>query len=356
MQIYQIIDKINDNQLFVPAFQREYVWKRAHAKALFSSLIKRYPTGTLLSWETTCPPELKGQKKYVPEMGAVKLILDGQQRITTIYMILTGELPSYYTQEEVKTNVMGLHVNLQTLDLEYYKKQAMQNNPLWVDLTKIFKGDVRGSDIRKELKSQGTLDDAMEDLIDDNFETIKSIRDRDFPEQIIPVTASIKEAIDIFYVVNVGGVNLTEAELALAQICGYWPKARKLFKDKLLELEKAGFVFKLDFIIYALLAVTHDMGSEMKRLHSTDNEPKVKEAWEKLDKQVLDYVINLLRTNAYVDHSDEINSVFALIPIISYVFKKPGHKLNESEIKNLIKLVLLLPASAKIYQPDPPAT
>ena len=72
---------------------------------------------------------------------------------------------------------MGLYVNLQTLDLEYFKKQAMQNNPLWVDLTKIFMGKIKASDIRKELKSQGTLDDKMEDLIDNNFELIKSIRD-----------------------------------------------------------------------------------------------------------------------------------------------------------------------------------
>jgi len=41
MNIYQIIDKINDNQLFVPAFQREYVWKRPDTKALFTSLIKK---------------------------------------------------------------------------------------------------------------------------------------------------------------------------------------------------------------------------------------------------------------------------------------------------------------------------
>ena len=65
MQIYQIIDKIDDSQLFVPAFQREYVWKRSDAKALFSSLIKKYPTGTLLTWETTSPPELKGQKNIL---------------------------------------------------------------------------------------------------------------------------------------------------------------------------------------------------------------------------------------------------------------------------------------------------
>ena len=337
MQIYQIIDKINDNQLFVPAFQREYVWKRADAKALFSSLIKKYPTGTLLTWETTNPPELKGQKKYSTEMGAVKLVLDGQQRITTIYMILTGKLPPYYTQEDIKNSVTGLYVNLQTLELEYFKKQMMKKNPLWVDLTTIFSGEVKGSSIRRALKSQGVLDDDMENLIDDNFETIKTVRERDFPEQIIPVSASVKEAIDIFYVVNASGVNLTDAELALAHICGYWPEARELFKAKLLNLEKGGFVLKLDFIIYTLLAVTHDVGSEMKRLHGVENKDAIKAAWEKLDKQVLDYVVNVLRTNAYVDHSDEINSPFALVPIISFVFKKARHKLSEEEIKRVIK-------------------
>ena len=337
MQIYQIIDKINDNQLFVPAFQREYVWKRADAKALFSSLIKKYPTGTLLTWETTNPPELKGEKKYSTEMGAVKLVLDGQQRITTIYMILTGKLPPYYTQEDIKNSVTGLYVNLQTLELEYFKKQMMKKNPLWVDLTTIFSGEVKGSSIRRALKSQGVLDDDMENLIDDNFETIKTVRERDFPEQIIPVSASVKEAIDIFYVVNASGVNLTDAELALAHICGYWPEARELFKAKLLNLEKGGFVLKLDFIIYTLLAVTHDVGSEMKRLHGVENKDAIKAAWEKLDKQVLDYVVNVLRTNAYVDHSDEINSPFALVPIISFVFKKARHKLSEEEIKRVIK-------------------
>ncbi len=337
MQIYQIIDKINDSQLFVPAFQREYVWKRADAKALFTSLIKKYPTGTLLTWETTTPPELKGERKYSPEMGAVKLILDGQQRITTIYMILTGKLPPYYKPEEIKNNVQGLYANLQTLELQYYQRRTMENNPFWVDLTSIFSGEVKSSVIRRKLREQGNLDDATEDLIDNNFEKIKSIRDRNFEEQTIPVKAKIKEAIDIFYIVNASGVNLTDAELALAQICGYWPEARELFKNKLYSLKNDGFVFKLDFIIYALLAVTHDMGSDMKRIHGEQNKSKIMAAWEKLDNQILDYVVNILRTHAYVDHSDEINSHFALIPIISFVFKKPNHKLTENEINRVIK-------------------
>jgi uncharacterized protein with ParB-like and HNH nuclease domain len=64
MKISTILEKIDENQLFVPAFQREYVWKRDDAKQLIDSLIKEYPTGTMLTWETANPPELKGPHKY----------------------------------------------------------------------------------------------------------------------------------------------------------------------------------------------------------------------------------------------------------------------------------------------------
>jgi len=337
MQIYQVIDKINDNQIFVPAFQREYVWKRKNVKALFTSLIKKRPTGTLLTWDTTNPPELKGEKKYSSEMGAVKLLLDGQQRVTTIYMIHQGKLPPYYSQREIRNDVFNLYVNLETLELEYYKKFAMQHNPFWVNLTEIFQKKKTSYDVRNALREQGKLSEDIEKLIDENFESIKSVSDREFPEQIIPIGTSIREAIDIFYIVNAGGVNLTEAELALAQISGYWPEARELFKAKLLELEEHGFAFRLDFIIYALLGVTHYMGSDLRRLHSDDNLQTIKHAWDRLDHQILGYVVNVLRDHAFVDHLGEINSDFALIPMITAIFKKPNGQLTEVEVKKAVK-------------------
>ncbi|MCX6327784.1 MAG: DUF262 domain-containing protein [Bacteroidia bacterium] len=108
MNIRQILEKVDDGQLFVPAFQREYVWKRQNAKELFDSLIKKYPTGTMLTWETRQPPELKGAITYNDNMGAVKLILDGQQRITTLYMIMRGKIPPYYVERDINNNVMNL--------------------------------------------------------------------------------------------------------------------------------------------------------------------------------------------------------------------------------------------------------
>ncbi len=340
MKISQIIDKINENHLFVPAFQREYVWKKKDAKNLVDSLINDYPTGTMLTWETTTPPELKGDYIYEISKGAVKLILDGQQRITTLYMLMTGEIPPYYTEKEILNDIRGLYVNVETFILEYYRKTTMENDPTWVDITQIFKGNIRTRDIIDALEEKNNgdrLPREQENQIDDNIESIKRIREREFLEQVIPAKATIKEAIDIFYIVNSSGVNLTDAELALAQISGYWPKAREEFKSKLDDLKSKGWVFNLDFIVYCLLATVHRQGSKMEKLHTADNKNKIKEAWEKLDGGVLDYTFNLMQSQAYIDHTDEINSVYALIPIITYVYLKPNHKLTEDEIKKVVK-------------------
>ncbi len=340
MKISQIIDKIDEKQLFVPAFQREYVWKRQNAKDLVASLIKDYPTGTMLTWETNYPPELKGDHKYDARQGAVKLILDGQQRITTLYMLMTGNIPPFYKKHEILVDIRNLYVNVETLSLEYYKITLMENDPLWINITDIFKGKVRYRDViyQIEKKLDGEqIERSKADLIDDNFRAIEKIRDRDFQEQIIPPKALLKEAIDIFYIVNASGVNLTDAELALAQISGYWPEARELFKKKLVQLEKSGYVFKLDFIVYVLLGVLHNMGSKLDKLHSQDNKENIKKAWKRLDEDVLDYVFNIMKSQAYVDHTKEINSVYALVPIIVYAYNKGSKKLSQIEIKKAVK-------------------
>jgi hypothetical protein len=338
MKISTILEKIDEHQLFVPAFQREYVWKRDDAKQLIDSLIKEYPTGTMLTWETAQPPELKGPHKYSASQGAVKLLLDGQQRVTTLYLLIYGKIPPYYTLPEIMNDTRGLYVNVETLELSYYMKTKMENNVAWQNITDIFKGSVSAFDLQAAYASTGR-ELSMKELkkLNENINAIQHIREREFPEQMIPIKATIREAIDIFYKVNASGVALTDAELALAQISGYWPEARDTIKAKLAQLKKHGFVFKLDFIVYVFLGCLYHQGSEMKKLHGAENRDAIIAAWERLDKQVLDYVVNILRAKAYVDHTHEINSIYALVPIIVYCFDKAGQHLTEMEINKVVK-------------------
>ncbi len=338
MKIRTILDKLDEKQLFVPAFQREYVWKRDDAKQLIDSLIKEYPTGTMLTWETANPPELKGPHRYDQKQGAVRLLLDGQQRVTTLYMLIRGELPPYYSLAEITNDTRGLYVHLETLELSYYVKTRMQSNPLWQNITDVLQKKIRAKDVVRALEELGEpVPRERDDLIDDNTRAIENILEREFPEQTIPVKATIREAIDIFYKVNASGVALTDAELALAQISGYWPQARDLFKAKLAKLQNEGFALKLDLIVYALLGCLYHLGSDMRKLHAEENEVRLRKAWTELDSRLLDYVANLLRTNAYIDHTYEISSIYALIPIIVYCFDKGGDHLTDAELRKMVK-------------------
>jgi hypothetical protein len=75
----------------------------------------------------------------------------------------------------------------------------------------------------------------------------------------------------------------------------------------------------------------------MRRLHDVENCGRLRAAWERLESHVLDYVVNLMRQKAYVDHTDEINSPYALVPIIVYCFDKNRDPLTDTEIQKLVK-------------------
>ena len=95
--------------------------------------------------------------------------------------------------------------------------------------------------------------------------------------------------------------------------------------------------FKLDFFVYVLLGCMYHLGSDMKKLHDSDNNNQIRRTWELLDNRILDYVVKIMKSHAYVDHTYEINSVYALVPIIVYCFDKNGDSLNDIEIRKLVK-------------------
>jgi hypothetical protein len=59
MTIRELLDGIKQLDLVLPEFQREYVWEKEQAKQLLVSLIRGYPTGSLLVWKTDNPPDIK---------------------------------------------------------------------------------------------------------------------------------------------------------------------------------------------------------------------------------------------------------------------------------------------------------
>src|SRR5436309_5177172 len=87
MKITTILSQIDLGSMALPEFQRGYVWNRDQVRDLMLSLYRKYPVGSLLVWATrTESAEARGEGPLAP--GVVKLLLDGQQRITSLYGII----------------------------------------------------------------------------------------------------------------------------------------------------------------------------------------------------------------------------------------------------------------------------
>jgi hypothetical protein len=134
VQVQTILDQINLGAMALPEFQRGYVWNREQVRRFIRSLYRRYPVGSLLVWVTkTEHTDVRGDGPLAP--GSVKLILDGQQRITTLYGITLGQPPQFF--EGNASIFTGLYFNLEEEAFEFFSAVKMKDNPLWVNVTEL---------------------------------------------------------------------------------------------------------------------------------------------------------------------------------------------------------------------------
>ena len=97
---------------------------------MFVSLLKEYPVGGILIWKTTKPPALKNLEITDNSNKTYQVLLDGQQRLTTLYLIITGKIPPYYKDEEITFDPRDLAFNLETNQFNYWNN-SMIDNPRW---------------------------------------------------------------------------------------------------------------------------------------------------------------------------------------------------------------------------------
>ena len=319
VKISSLLDRIEHHEIVVPSFQREYEWGEDQAKKLMSSLFNAYPTGSLLFWETATPPELKNIG-YVPSPGKLhQVILDGQQRMTTLYMLIKGQIPPYYYANEITHDPRPLHFNAETGEFKYVSDREKSLNPLWLRVPDVFQAPPEPYDLAE--KRLGSAHEAVRTLyktINNNLNSLAKVLDQVYPIQIVPNSAKIEDAIRVFDLVNRQGSKLSEADLALAQISGKWPEARKIFKQKIDQLTKRRFAFDLTFIVRCMTAVVTGR-AEYETIHGRSKDDLVA-GWEKL-KAVLDYLVNILPNHAFIHSVNDLSTANVLVPLVAYLAK-----------------------------------
>ena len=333
MRISELLADIRNQNLVLPEFQREYVWSRDQAKQLMVSLTQQYPVGGILLWKTQNPPELKNVDSQSDRLGTYQLILDGQQRLTTLYMLLTGEIPPYYRDEDIQTDTRNLFFNLDDADFQYYQPVRMRDEPTWVSVKDCMDdvGQIAFEVARKIYPDEtGDIFEAAQRFTE-NLQKLKGILNVDLPEQVIPAEADIHQAIDIFDRVNSQGTKLTDAELALTHVTGKWPQARRVIKEKMDQLSESNFEFDLTFMTRALTVMVTDHAL-YGHIHDCDRE-SIEKGWNKLSR-TLDYVINILTTQGHIHSTQDLSTTNALVPLVKYLDLNGGRFPNDKVMKN----------------------
>ena len=258
MKLSELLTNIEKKDLVVPEFQREYVWTEEKSKQLVISLFKEYPVGALLFWKTDNPPKVRNITLNKDSLGRISLILDGQQRLTTLYLLIKNKIPPYYNKKEIEMDPRHLCYNLKTMEFKYYQPTIMKNNELWIKITECFKeeNDINVFSIAEKI----SIDDKEKSFglakeLSDNLTKLMDISKKEFPVEYVPNYASVDEAIDIFDKVNSMGTKLSKYQLALTHITGKWPDANQTFKEKIYDLEEKNFFFDLRFIVRCLVGI-----------------------------------------------------------------------------------------------------
>src|SRR5438093_10519608 len=92
LKVRELLDEIDRGQVMLPEIQRAYVWKGPQVGKLLDSLYREYPAGQILLWDTMQLPILKQPEGVnpvtLPSAGQPKIVLDGQQRLTSLHKAL----------------------------------------------------------------------------------------------------------------------------------------------------------------------------------------------------------------------------------------------------------------------------
>jgi Protein of unknown function DUF262 len=245
-----ILDQIDSGSVLLPEFQRGYVWNRDQVRGLMRSLYRGYPVGGLLTWETQADGSVvRGAAATTPTLRV--LILDGQQRVTTLYGISRGRPPTFFQGDEKAFS--GLRFNVEDETFEFYGPAKMRDDPRWIDVTSLF---TRG--LEHHIGALNAHPDTQPRIVTymERLARLRGVLERDFyEEKITGEDKTVDVVVDIFNRVNSGGTKLSKGDLALAKKCAHWPEARAAMRSHLEVWQKEGFAFNLDWLLRNTTAV-----------------------------------------------------------------------------------------------------
>ena len=332
MKISTILDHIDSGHIALPEFQRGYVWNRDQVRGLFDSLYRRHPVGGLLVWATESKPSV--QRGDAPSVaGIVKLLLDGQQRMTTLYGVVRGRPPKFFDGNPQAFDRLCFHLG--SASFEFYQVAKMKDDPLWIDVTQLLQGGI-GSIGGFIARLSAYPEDQMKQYLG-RLTQLAGIVEIDLHiEEVTGQDKTLDVVVDIFNRVNSGGTKLSKGDLALAKICAEWPEGRATLKAELQKWHQVGYDFNLDWLLRSVNTV---LTGEAKFLFLHDKSAdEVRQALTRTSKHI-DYILEMIADRLGLDHDRVLFGRFAIPVMARYLECRQGQRLGKPDARERDKLL-----------------
>lgn len=376
-KVEELVGMVERGKLRLPEMQRRYVWRSTRVRDLMDSLYRGYPSGAILVWETDedVPLQEMAVAQEKAPAGSPLLLLDGQQRLTSLSAVIRGE----------PVHVRGRKTPIELLfNLEHPEKLAfvtevdedndedeeapdanaadssedellqrfnsmtfvvstrkLEQLPQWVKVTEVFKSD---SDV-EFLKRAGVtgFDDPRYEKYSQRLARLRAIRKYIYRIDVLERTLDYDEVTEIFVRVNSLGAKLRSSDLALAQITAKWRNSLAIFQQFQKQCAKDGFDLELGIHLKNLVSFATGQ-SRFLTVGSLSAE-KLQNAWKE-SRRGMEFAINFLRANAGIESPALLSSPFLLVILGIYGHRR-FYQLSPEEADRLRFWALLANAKGR---------
>lgn len=361
--IAEAVENVENNKFLLPAIQREFVWASSKIEWLFDSLMRNYPISSFLFWNVE-GASVNGYKfyKFINEyrerfkthneeistdgMGSFTAILDGQQRLTSLYIGLKGcyaykEYRRKWENSEWSIPTRRLYLNFESTleeqeDGRIYEFSFLKNSDTkqvdiyknkWFRVGKIL--ELKNiSKFNKYVTGNGLLEFSI-DILARLQEVIHSDRVINY---FLEKEQDLDKALNIFIRINSGGEPLNFSDLLMSIAVANWTQkdARKEIHKLVDSVRDKGFSISKDLVLKTFLFLySKDIKFRVTNF-SKDNAKEFETEWEKIRDSILS-TFDLLKTYGFTDYT--LTSKNAIIPIVYYLYHKQIYKDYSTKIE-----------------------
>lgn len=355
--IFEALQNVESGKYVMPAFQRQYVWSMEQIEKLWDSILLDYPIANFLFWQVNTDNVSKDtyfcnflhnvtfdSRKQADsvnyELSTINYsisdiaVLDGQQRLTSLYLSLFGEssIRDKFARKKSGGSTMSklvieLNKNKLSIDEEEYNSKKFD-----IKFTeKVGKLSPTQFDIRKIRSDKFQNDETREKAIEDEIVAVppdskeyarnilNKLYNKIFVEKLIRYTEISEmnqdDALEMFVRFNSAGKPLRKSEITMSILEAYWPSAKTKFGEVLKDSYNK---FDSDFIIRTALMLFGDVvKSNINKQIAND----LKDNWGAF-KQALSNLESMLK-DMRIDVSRFASGWNVLLPVIYLIYYRP---------------------------------